>query len=348
MGHPGGGRARLPNQPEGREMPKKPMQNRTRDRIQDRMPGNWSLIKSILESENRFYNSSVIDAFEHIFGDPNSSENEEFYERLYSDESVVKEISHDTKFDIFRARDFGSYQNAAKALLIPERDLAGPPSRIARAGRMNADGISVFYGARSKKVALAEIRPPVGSRVVISRFRAVKERTIRLLDVQGLRIAYEKHGSADQSKNEAVEFIENFSKQVKMPVVPENESAEYIITQVIADYLSARIDWNIDGLIYNSAQTNAKNHENIVLFHKSSKVRDLEEDETDMLMNRIKSKKFDVGGSEMTKEKRNDLLKSVAPDTRNDSRGPTLEVDVGSISLYRVKDAKFGTDPRIR
>ena len=347
MGHPGGRRARLPNQPEGSEMPKKPMQNRTRDRIQDRMPGNWSLIKSILESENRFYNSSVVKALELIFGDPNSRENEDFYERLHSDKSVVKEISHDTEFDIFRARDFGSPQTAAKALLIPDRDLVGPPSRIARAGRMNADGISVFYAARSKKVALAEIRPPVGSRVVISRFRAVKDRTIRLLDVEGLRKAYEKYSESDQARNEEVKFIENFSKQVKMPVVPENESAEYIITQVIADYLSARIDWNIDGLIYESAQTNAKNHENIVLFHKSSKVRDLEENEPDILMERIRSEKFDVGGSEMTIERRNDFLKYFASDTRNDSRSPTLEVDVESISLYQVKDAKFGTDPKI-
>ena len=329
-------------------MPTEPTHSGMRDRIQDRMPGNWSLIKSILESENRFYNSTVVKALELIFGDPNSRDNEEFYKKIYNDKSVVKEISHNTKFDIFRARDFGSLQNAAKALLIPERDLAGPPSSIARAGRMNAGGISVFYGARSKKVALAEIRPPVGSHVVISRFRAVKDRTIRLLDVEGLRKAYEKYGESNQSRNEEVKFIESFSKQVKMPVVPENESAEYIITQVIADYLSARIDWNIDGLIYDSAQTNAKNHENIVLFYKSSKVRDLEGNEPRKLMERIRSENFDVDGTEMTLEKRNNLLKHFAPDTRSDSHDPTLEIDIKSISLYRVKDAKFGTEPKIQ
>ena len=79
-------------------MPKEPTDSGMRDRIQDRMPGNWSLIKSILESENRFYNSTVVKALELIFGDPNSHDNKEFYKKIYNHKSVVKEISHNTKF----------------------------------------------------------------------------------------------------------------------------------------------------------------------------------------------------------------------------------------------------------
>jgi len=35
---------------------------------------------------------------------------------------------------------------------------------------MNAGGIAVFYAATAPKVALAEVRPPVGSKVLIGRF----------------------------------------------------------------------------------------------------------------------------------------------------------------------------------
>ena len=46
---------------------------------------------------------------------------------------------------------------------------------------MNAKGISVSYGATNPQVALAEIRPPVGSRVVMGEFKPVEE--MRLLNL---------------------------------------------------------------------------------------------------------------------------------------------------------------------
>ncbi|MDX7018912.1 RES family NAD+ phosphorylase, partial [Klebsiella aerogenes] len=46
---------------------------------------------------------------------------------------------------------------------------------------MNAKGISVFYGATSKTNAVSEVRPPVGSFVVVSEFRVL--RPVRLLDL---------------------------------------------------------------------------------------------------------------------------------------------------------------------
>jgi len=47
------------------------------------------------------------------------------------------------------------------------KDAAGqmgpPPATLRRAGRMNAAGIAVFYGAMEKETAVAELRPAVGS-----------------------------------------------------------------------------------------------------------------------------------------------------------------------------------------
>jgi len=49
---------------------------------------------------------------------------------------------------------------------------------------MNARGVSVFYGAIDPRVALAEVRPPVGSRVAVARFEII--RPLRLLDLNAL------------------------------------------------------------------------------------------------------------------------------------------------------------------
>jgi hypothetical protein len=38
---------------------------------------------------------------------------------------------------------------------------------------MNAQGIAVFYGATDASVALAETRPPVGSKVLVGAFEII-------------------------------------------------------------------------------------------------------------------------------------------------------------------------------
>ena len=83
--------------------------------------------------------------------------------------------------ELYRARVFQSLDNLGGALIEPDRHLGSPPSRLANAGRMNARGISVFYGSKTPEVALAEVRPPVGAQVAVARFDII--RLIRLLDL---------------------------------------------------------------------------------------------------------------------------------------------------------------------
>ena len=301
----------------------------------------WSHVKSILERESRFYNLSVVKELEYVFGTNKD------YKKLYRDESVVRKVECGAGYNIFRARHFASPDGARRALLVPERELAGPPHSAAKAGRMNADGISVFYGANDKDVALAEIRPPVGSYVVIARFRvSEKKERIKLLDVEGLREAYGEYIPKGSDKDINARFIENFSNQVTTPIVPENESTEYIITQVVSDYLSSRTDIGIDGLIYKSAQSDAKNNNNIVLFHRSSKVKALNDsEEAASLISKIKSSGFDVLSKEELTKKRNSYKEHFIADGNSKDRDSALELDIDSISLYQVKNAKFGAEP---
>jgi hypothetical protein len=56
-----------------------------------------------------------------------------------------------------------------------------------------------------------------------------------------------------------------------MPVMPGDESLEYLITQAIADFLASDAENPIDGIIYPSVQVQGKSN-NIVLFNKASRV----------------------------------------------------------------------------
>jgi hypothetical protein len=80
---------------------------------------------------------------------------------------------------------------------------------------MNARGISVFYGAVSAEVALAEVRPVVGSRVVTTRF--LLSRPIRLLDLEALQSVTVAGSVFDPTYIEQLEkahFLGNRSRRI--------------------------------------------------------------------------------------------------------------------------------------
>jgi len=57
---------------------------------------------------------------------------------------------------IFRTRAFRSDEKLMEALCRPDKHLGSPPAALAVSGRMNARGISVFYGANDSDVAIAD------------------------------------------------------------------------------------------------------------------------------------------------------------------------------------------------
>jgi hypothetical protein len=172
---------------------------------------------------------------------------------------------------LYRARVFQSSEPLEKALKRPDIEIGPPPFNMATAGRMNARGISVFYGATEPNVALAEIRPPVGSRVLIGRFELL--RFVSLLDVAALESVFVKGSIFDGGyvrRLEQAKFLRHLSRRITMPVMPDDEPSNYLITQAIADYLAAEV--RLDGIIYPSAQA-GDNAQNVVLFHHAACVR---------------------------------------------------------------------------
>jgi hypothetical protein len=176
----------------------------------------------------------------------------------------------------YRARVFQSDKKLEEALKRPEKDIGPPPPEAATTGRMNAHGISVFYGATDAMVALSEVRPPVGSKVVVARFRLLQP--VRLLDVEALREVNTTGSVFDRDflpRLERAKFLKWLSRRITMPVMPDDQPYEYLATQAVADFLATNANPPLDGILYPAVQ-GGKGKLNVVLFHKSARVQSLD------------------------------------------------------------------------
>jgi hypothetical protein len=168
---------------------------------------------------------------------------------------IVVEAGPGTNFErLYRARVFQHEKDFREALKRPDLELGPLRKSPPLASRMNAAGISVFYGATNSSVALAEVRPPVGSKVLVGCFRVIQP--LRLLDLVALVKLADKDGSlfdpAHLQELQRSEFLRGLTLRLSKPVMPNDEPFEYLPTQAIADFL-ARKEWpDLDGIIYPS------------------------------------------------------------------------------------------------
>lgn len=234
----------------------------------------WKKVKASLSEEARFFNNSVKDFLDELFSDLDDF-------RIENSKSPIKIIDSDVF--LYRARVFESWDQVNHALRHPERNFGPPPAEQARAGRMNAQGIAVFYGATTPDVAISEVRPPVGSHVVVAPF--TPQKALRILDISELdSLVFSKESIFNPStikSHEKTGFLKKFSRKMTIPVFGKQQDNEYLITQAIAEYLSVSKKYQLDGISFRSTQiekltkTRQRKKEdgyNVVLFSKSSGV----------------------------------------------------------------------------
>jgi hypothetical protein len=230
----------------------------------------WRDFERLLKTEARFFSRSASSMLSSVFEGIDSM-------RSRDGQLLIVEAGPNTEFSsVFRARSFQSDESLKIALTRPDNHIGSPPSTLAKAGRMNAHGISVFYGANDSKVALAEIRPPVGSRVVVARFEII--RPIRLLNLLALNSITTSGSIFDPNfmgRLERAKFLRNLSSRITVPVMPDDEIFEYLATQAIADFLATENLPSLDGIIFPSVQATGEAI-NIVLFHKAACVEEIE------------------------------------------------------------------------
>jgi len=320
---------------------------------------SWLRFEESLTTEGRFFNSFAEEILQDTFGD---------LEQFRSDNSVPIIITAGPQTDMvafYRARVFQAYAKLENALKRPDLEVGPPPSRIASHGRMNPHGVSVFYGATDPNVAMAEVRPPVGSRVVVGRFEIL--RPVRLLNIKSLSSIAVRGSIFDRSFIERLRkasFLSWLSDRIAQPVMPEDEPFEYLPTQAIAEFLAARSAVELDGIIYPSVQS--KEGANVVLFHKSSRIQELNLPEgTDISVyshdytEEGEKSFYSVSEEVPSVTEHSDGLSDSEPDINDpillgpihsdhevsfDHREITLQLDVKTLEVRYVKGVEFDTD----
>jgi hypothetical protein len=256
---------------------------------------------------------------------------------------------------IYRARAFQSDDRLVTALCRPDQHLGSPPA---------SQAISVFYGSNDPGVAIAEVRPPVGSQVAVARFEVI--RPLRLLDLTALGNVREGGSVFDSglaSRMERAIFLRSLSQRITRPVMPDDEVFEYLPTQAIADFLATENDPPVDGIIFPSIQV-AGDVLNVVLFHKAARIEAIDlpkGTEIDARTGQTYEEGWEVEysvtehvppaptpDSEKTDDSDNlPILAMIAhgPQTPydNDSRGITLRIDLDSIKVHVVQRVDIDT-----
>jgi len=314
----------------------------------------WRNFERALKTEARFFSQSAARLLASVFDGIDTM-------RTHEGRPLIVEAGPGQELNaIYRARVFQSHEKLEGALARADRHLGSPPSAAAAAGRMNARGISVFYGANSALVSLSEVRPPVGSHVVVARFEII--RSLRLLDLPALSAVTTDRGSIfDPTYNDRLEramFLRNLSSRITRPVMPDDEPAEYLATQAIADFLATENAIPLDGIIFPSVQV-AGEALNIVLFHKAASVERIEvPPATDI---RVSSGHWEDDGweteysvTEWVPPKDAEMpakdpwdFEDVRTDWTDDDFDPglaTLRIDLQSVYVHRVQAVIFKTE----
>jgi hypothetical protein len=226
---------------------------------------------------------------------------------------------------------------------------------------MNARGISVFYGATGASTAVAEVRPPVGSKVAVARFAIT--RPLRLLDLTVLDKVNDDGSIFDPTlkrRLERVSFLRTLGQRITRPVMPDDEAFEYLATQAIADFLATENEPRLDGIMFSSAQS--KDGRNVVLFHKAARVAELdlppgtvveadthydtdEGPETDYRVREVVPPAAPPAPDEHSHPM---LFRFHPPDPFDgDFRDNTLQVEPGSVEVHHVNWVAFDCAPHM-
>ena len=220
----------------------------------------WWDFKEEIRSHARFFGATTAATLDRIFEDLVSLS-------TIWDKPVVREIKPgDRDSSLWRARTAHSESEIQSILESLGSQLGPPTSDKAMAGRMNAEGIPVFYGALEEETCVSEVRAPVGSFVVLVKFELLDP--IHVLDLNALSNMYSDFSHFDPEyieKRSRERFLKELVGEMSRPVMPHEEAREYIATQIVSEYLANRVEPRLHGIIFSSAQT-GNGGRNVVLF----------------------------------------------------------------------------------
>lgn len=319
----------------------------------ERLSAEWRAFTYDLKTKSRYFSEAAAKALTDLFDGIHE------YESKKGREVIVKAGPDTAYSSLYRARRFEGSEKLSAALKRPDLEVGPPPPKAANAGRMNAKGISVFYGATDRLVALAEVRPLVGSDVVTARFDII--RPLSLLDLEALESVEVPGSLFDPSyvvRLERAEFLRSLSNRLTLPVMPDDEPFEYLPTQAIADFLATRTKPSLDGIIYPSVQrTNGM--KNVCLFQKAALIQEMDLPDGTEITSQLETMTED--GPEVdyciwekipkrrNRKKRtgNDnvgLTRVCSARAQEEVREPALRIDPESLEVHHITGITFAMD----
>ena len=226
-----------------------------------RFQNTWEAFSNEIRSHTRFFSSRAEGMLTDIFGDLGAL-------KTYDGNPAIREVGPDDENrSVWRARTAQSSEELETILESPIRELGPPPSKLAKGGRMNAQGIPVFYGAFDEATCTAEVRPLVGSHVVVARFELL--RPVRLLDLDVLQEIFVSTSYFDPTRAEhknRAGFLRYLVHDISQPTMPQDEALQHLPTQAVTEYVANKVSPHLDGIIFQSSQTGGKGR-NLVLFN---------------------------------------------------------------------------------
>lgn len=167
--------------------------------------------------------------------------------------------------ELFRARtdrDARALEQAARK--APARLLGPAPIDVVAAGRMNAQGVPMFYVALDAETACAEVasHSPYNEAVVGT---FVLQQQLRILDLSKVppthSIFKEQHNAEDERLNSLSFYVDRITRPV---ILDGNHPVDYVATQVLTEAFRWWTDPQLDGIAYPSRVREGGT--NVVLF----------------------------------------------------------------------------------
>ena len=286
----------------------------------------WSRFRDEILHGQRFFNSKARNLLEEIFDGIH-------YQSDIEGKPAFYKLGPSDGVTLFRARLFDSDIDFEEIANDPASKMGPPPAGLRRAGRMNAAGIGVFYGATDSDTAIAELRPAVGSNVCVASFKL--RRSINVLDLSrftrpGKQLDIFAKNHVKRTTQWA--FLQSFANEISKPILPNDEHLQYVPAQVVAEYLThTPMKWHgdeisIDAIIFASAQS--RGGKNIAIVGDASGI----------VPEYVASK--ELSGRDQTKDFDFQIFDyAMAPQHISD---PALTIAKGAIEKFEIESAKYG------
>jgi len=197
----------------------------------ERMMSAWTWFTQLIQTERRYffrdqeltsskYANRSVPSVEKFFSDLGGA-----LERF----DALKRLSAGLR--VYRARHIAN----ASGETLNWKDMGPPPAKSAGNGRMSAAGIPMFYTAEDERTAFLETYAgPTPNDWFIGEFELLHD--VWVLDLARLDASPSVFSKLPTDEKDLLRFLNEFKKAIISPVNRDDSHADYVPSQVVAEY----------------------------------------------------------------------------------------------------------------